>query len=155
DKGLLALDLTTGAALWRSEESHRPLFVAGDRLYALALSDGNELRVLGHDLGQRGARAFRSGAVTLPRWAASAPGEGRSFTCTFRQQRQELILEWHATARPASGPAKEARGAARINLRTGHVKAEESGEPPAPAAPPRVLEKLSVRWQRSLAGHLH
>jgi hypothetical protein len=154
-RGLLALDLTTGAAMWRSEESHRPLFVAGDRLYALALSDGNEVRVLGHDLGQRGERAFRSGAVILPRWAASAPGDGRSFTYTFRRQGQELLLEWHAAARPASGPAKEERGAARIDLRTGHVKAEKAGETAAPAAPPPLLEKLSVRWHRSLAGHLH
>lgn len=154
-KGLLAVDLATGDALWRSGESHRPLFVAGDRLYALALSGGNEVRVVGHDLGRRGERVFRSGAVILPRWGASAPGEGRSFDYTFRRRRQELRLEWHVTARPASGPAKEARGAARIDLRTGHVKAEEAGEPPAPPAPPRVLEKLAVRWQRSLAGHLH
>jgi hypothetical protein len=155
EKGLVALDLTTGAVLWRSDLSHRPLFVAGDRLYSLALSGQNEARVVGHDLGQRGARAYRSSAVPLPRWAASAPGPGHTFSYTFHQQGQELLLEWHAAARPATGLAKEARGAARIDLRTGHVKDEKAGVPAAPAATPRVLEKLAVRWQRSLAGHLH
>src|SRR5262245_32691655 len=78
EKGLVALDLPTGAVLWRSDLSHRPLLVAGDRLYSLALSGDNEVRVVGHDLGRRGARAYRSGAVTLPRWAASAPAEGHT-----------------------------------------------------------------------------
>lgn len=154
DRGVMAVDLARGAELWRSDESHRPLFVAGDRLYSLALA-GHEVRVVGHDLGRGGARASRSDPVVLPRWAAAAPRERHTFSYAARHVKHELVLQWHATARPLLGPAKEARGAARIDLRTGQVKPQGAAAAAEPPAPPRVLEKLAVRWHRTFAGQVH
>jgi hypothetical protein len=155
--GIEALSLGRGELLWRTSEARVPLLVAGDRLYGLALSDSNVMRVLGFDLANRGKRVYQSAVVELPRWVTTAEVPGRLFRWTCRQEKRVLLLSWQAAAWVETGPRKQAAGEVRIDLRDSTVKMGEIGLPAAPLAEPMppIIAGLAVRWQRSIGGHLH
>jgi hypothetical protein len=153
--GILAIDLTRGDVLWRTELARVPMFVAGDRLYALAARD-NRLVVRAFDLADKGEKVFESDAVDLPRWVVPGPGPGHSFSCRWQRDQNHLDLAWQASAWSDSGPCKEAAGLASVDLDSGKVRPRPGALPQAPVTrpiPPQ-LEKLAVRWHRSLAGQL-
>jgi hypothetical protein len=155
--GIDAVSLAGGERVWTTREAHHPLLVAGDRLYALALTDTNVLYVRGFDLINRGKRVYQSAAVELPGWVVPREGPERSFTWTWRREKTILFLAWQASASSGLGPRKQAAAEVRIDLEDGRVKSGPVGPPPAPAQPrlPPQLEKLTVRWQRSISGQLH
>lgn len=151
--GLVAIDLAGGEVRWRTGEATEPLFVAGERLFALAPSAAGRLFVRAFDLNARGKRVFESDPIDLPRWAVPENGPGRSFSFTWKRDGKRVALTWHVAAWAAGTPRKEASGAAVVELDTGKARAEKPA-PPAAAATPAVLERLTVRWQRSDAGRL-
>lgn len=154
--GFLAVDLATGSIPWQTTEAQQPLLVVGERLYGLAVSNRNEVCLLGFDLSKQGKCVYRSAPIVLPRWAVTAEKPGHTFSFHWVRDKQMLFFDWHVTARATNGPPKEAHGRVQIDLRMGTVRTVEA---PAPAAPedrlPSVLDKLSVRWRRPLAGRLH
>jgi hypothetical protein len=157
DTGIDAVELARGELLWRTKDAQVPLCVTGDRLFALALSDHNVLHVSGFDLADRGKRVYQSAAVEFPRWVVTGEVPGRSFHYTWLQHKNVLDIAWQAGAWAESGPRKQAAGEVRVDLEKGTVKMGPVGSQPAPAAPamPTPLVNLSVRWQRSIGGHLH
>jgi hypothetical protein len=152
-----AIGLARGELVWRTTEAQHPLLVAGDRLYALAITPGNALQVKGFDLVHSGKRLYQSQVVDLPRWVVPHEGPERSFTWTWRREKTTLILNWTATASAGLGPRKEAAAEVRIDLEDGRVTPGPIGPMPAPPSlrlPPQ-LEKQAVRWHRSIGGQLH
>lgn len=147
DNGIEAIDLDTGVTRWQSRNASWPLLVAGDQLYALAFSRGS-LVVVGLDLAGKGERGFRSEALTVPAWV-----DASVLRCTWRLEKRSLSLHWQA--RGAVG--RHAAGRATVDLLNTRVTVEKDGDrtPPPPLAVPKVLEKLPVRWHRSIAGQLH
>jgi hypothetical protein len=154
--GIDAVDLANGELLWSSREAEVPLLVAGDRLYALTLTNRNVLYVRGFELANRGRRVYESAAVEFPGWVVTGEAPGRSFRFTAQQHRTILALTWQASAWAESGPHKQAAGEARIDLVKGVVKTGPIGAPPkSPVVTvPDLLANLSVRWHRSISGYL-
>ncbi len=151
-KGVDAIDLATGTARWRSAHAQKPLLVAGDQLFALALAkDG--FHVVGLDLGGKGECSFRSGVVETPRWVVPSGEDGQTFHVEWARDGKALVLGWRA--RTAGRLVKEARGRVRIDLMSGKAEpVREAGGPP-PLLLPKCLERLSVRWHRALGGQVH
>jgi hypothetical protein len=154
--GIDAVELAHGELLWATREAQVPLMVVSDRLFALALTDRNVLYVRGFDLAKGGKAVFESAPVTFPGWVVTAEAPGRSFRLSWQQHKTILTLTWQAGAWSESGPRKEAAGEVRVDLEKGVVKVGPIGlPPPQPSVVvPAVLEKLSVRWQRSISGYL-
>jgi hypothetical protein len=158
-EGVAAVDLASGDFMWQTRLANQPLLVAGDRLYALVQPETNHLLVRGFDLGSgKGDKVFESSPVEMPRWAVPHNRPGHSFSYRYRQDRNRLEIAWQVSAGTEGGPGKEAAGLAVIDLDSGKVRQGpgQVGKPAAtaqPRVPPR-LEKLAVRWQRSLAGQL-
>jgi hypothetical protein len=153
--GLLALDLARGEVLWRTELANRALFVAGDRLYALATRD-NHLVVRAFDLTGKGEKVFETATVELPRWVAASRGPNHSFSYDWQRNQNRLDLTWQASAWSESGPCKEEAGLVSFDLDSGKVRQKPAPAAGVPATPriPAQLEKLAVRWQRSMGGQL-
>jgi hypothetical protein len=151
-KGVDAIDLATGTARWRSPHAQKPLLIVGDQLYALSLArDG--FHVAGLDLVGKGECSFRSGVVHVPRWVIPSGEDGQAFHIEWHREGKELILAW--SARTHGRLVKEARGRVCINLATGKTEEAREGSGPPPVLPPKCLERLSVRWHRSLGGQVH
>jgi hypothetical protein len=155
--GIDAVALANGELLWSTKEAQVPLFVAGDRLFALALTDLNRLYVRGFDVANGGRAVYQSAPVEFPGWVVTGEAPGRSFRFTWQRHKTILDLNWQAGAWAESGPRKQSAGEVRIDLEKGTVKTGRIGAPPTPpsAAVPALLENLSVRWHRSISGHLH
>ena len=154
--GIEALDLTRGDVLWRTDRASQPLFVAGDRLYALALGLENQLFVCGFDLNATGRKVFESAAIELPRWATASTRPRHSFSYRWQRRQNRLEVTWQASAGTEGGPRKEAAGLVWVDLESGKVRQQSTPLAPAPATPrvPPQLEKLAVRWQRVVGGQL-
>ena len=132
ESGVLAVDLSAGRELWRSDHAQRPLLVAGARLAAARLG-GDPRAVLLDDQGQP---ALTSDPVPLPATAA----------VKLRARLEDrLLLEWEARGRSAGGapPPPEIRereaggaiGAAAVDLASGAV---ETLPPPSREAVDRL-----------------
>lgn len=144
DDGVDAVDLETGLSRWKSQHAAWPLLVAGDRLYGLAFARG-AMTVVALDLAGKGERGFRSDPIELPAWA-----DASSLRCTWSLEKRTLSLWWQA--RGALG--RQAGGAAEVDLVLARV-AKLDAAAPAPAAVPRLLEKLPLRWHKSISGQMH
>lgn len=165
ETGIDAVDLARGDLVWQSREAHRPLLIAGDRLYALALSHGNRLAVVAFDLAVwrppvrhqvTVEHVFRTEVTDFPRWVSTRNTPTQSFHCTWRQLRNHLFLDWHADAQEGSGPAKQASGQVRIDLDSGRVESTPvalQAPRPSPGLP-RQLDKQAVRWHARAGGQL-
>jgi hypothetical protein len=155
--GIDAVALANGELMWSTNQAQVPLLVAGDRLFALALTDRNVLHVCAFDLANRGKRTYQSVPVELPAWVVTGEAPDRSFSFSWRKHWTILTLSWQASAWAESGPRKQAAGEVRIDLEKGTVKLGPVGLPAAPPAVtvPAPLVNLSVRWQRSISGHMH
>lgn len=146
EDGIEAIDLETGVTRWKSRDAAWPLLVAGDQLIALSPSRGS-LTVVRLDLAGKNDRPFRSDPVEVPAWA-----DASNLRCTWALEKHTLTLAWQARGtlgRPSAGSAE-------VDLV--HARVTKLIDAPAPApsvAVPKMLEKLPVRWHRSIAGQLH
>jgi hypothetical protein len=138
-----AIDLVTGDVLWTAD-ARRPLFAAGERLYALT-ADGHQPRLRAFDLTNRGGRVFESEALTLPEWASVVDGPNHLFAVHSRMEKADLVLSWVAR-QPREN--REAAGTVRVAARTGEITTAATELPaPDPACHfMRELETLAVRW---------
>jgi hypothetical protein len=158
-EGIAAVDLKSGEVLWESAEAQRPLMIDGTRLIAQAGVKRNRLRILVYDLTQNGLCVLESDPVVLPAWVVVADAPGRSFEARWRLDRNQVVLNWEATAwysgpnRPSgkeqTAACKHGAGTARIDLDSGRVE-QGPAETAAASGPPEVspeLEKKAIRWQ--------
>lgn len=148
--GVDAIDLATGTARWRSKHGQRPLFLAGDQLFALSVSKG-EFRIVGLDHASKGECSFRTKPAALPRWVA--PNGRQAFAIEWRREGKLLLLSWSAST--GGKLPQHARGRVRIDLSSGIVTELKEDGPAPPLATPKLLERRSVRWHRSIGGQLH
>ncbi len=126
DSGILAVDLSAGSELWRSDRAPRPLLVAGERLAAARVREDPRVMLL----DEHGEAVLTSDPVPLP------ATDGAKLRPRLEDGR--LVLEWEARGRYAGGapPPPEIRereapqgtGAAAVDLGTG------AGEPLPPPA---------------------
>lgn len=158
-EGIAAIDLARGDIVWHRREAQIPLLVAGERLYAVALSPSNKLSILAFDLASKAENVFQTEVTDFPRWVSTLEQPGKEFRFRWAREQHLLTLSWHAQARSDAGPAKVATGRMTIDLDTGRIKAEapHAGTPETlgtSAAVPRQFERLSVRWHAHLGGQL-
>jgi hypothetical protein len=112
--GIEAVGLARGDVLWKTDQAHKPLLVAADRLYAVALTGRNELHVVGFDLINKGKKIYCSEKIEFPGWVVTAEAAGRSFRYTWKREKAILYLSWEASAWSDLGPSKRASGGVRI-----------------------------------------
>ena len=158
-EGIAAIDLARGDVVWHRREAQVPLLVAGERLYALALSPTNKLSILAFDLASKAENVFQTEVTDFPRWVSTLEQAGKEFRFRWTREHATLTLTWQAQARSHAEPAKKATGRVTIDLATGRVKAEapRAGTPETlgtSAEVPRQFERLSVRWHGRRSGQL-
>lgn len=155
--GMVAIELARGEVVWETREAHRPILVAGDRLYALALSASNRLSIVAFDLASKANRVFATDVTDFPRWVATRDTPTQSFHVECRQSKNKLLLDWHAATHGGSGPAKQASGTVQVDLDTGRAEplalAVRPPRPNTDATPPQFA-KLAVRWHGRAGGQL-
>ncbi len=162
DGGIDAVALATGDVLWHTTQAQRPLFVHGDRLYALGLVKNKQpLRYLGvtwytpppdkygfciraYDLNDDGKPVLESTVVELPEWVSLQEMAGQAFVTRFQIEKDGFVLTWEARSwfAGAKKPApdvlatsrKHAEGSLRVNFETGDI----ADAPPLKAAPPAL-----------------
>src|SRR5947209_2389186 len=82
--GIQAIKLSTGESFWQSNQAQRPLFIADNRLYALASVQvlsalpRNGFRLVAFDLADSGKIVLESETVAFPEWALIAEAHDRS-----------------------------------------------------------------------------
>ena len=133
DRGILAVDLSAGQALWRTDRAQRPLLVAGGRLTAASLRADPRVLLLEH-----AEPVLTSDPMPFP-----ATEELR---LRARLEDGRLVVEWEVRSGYAGGAppppeileraAAGAEGAAAVDLGSGAVEAlagpahEDIGRPP-------------------------
>ena len=160
--GVQAVEMAAGKSFFQTNQAQRPLFVLGDRLYALAAVKAPVIRglcfewqsewegprtgfrLVAFDLAQFGEVALKSETVELPEWASIIEAHDRSFVFHWHTENGQLVVAWEAKAWYA-GPTqltppeaatyrKQGMGAVRFNLQTAAF--EPLPPQPAPAAAP-------------------
>jgi hypothetical protein len=126
--GIQALDLATGASLWRSKAAERPLALAGNLLVAQARpGERGELRVVALDVRKRGA-ASAEADLPLPSGVRAEVAEtvDRAFHVSASPSPQGFLVAWDSQAMPALPE----RSSARLGRGAGGAsKAIAGGEP--------------------------
>jgi hypothetical protein len=104
--GIVALDLGSGAAVWRSRDAAKPLTVSGDVLIGQAepTGPGGDLAIVGLDTRRQGAPVTRT-SVDLPPGvqAAIQQAANRSFTTHAQGLGTEATVSWEFVERPLQG----------------------------------------------------
>jgi hypothetical protein len=134
--GTVAVGLSDGRVLWRTDRADRPLISDGRRLAAASLRDGasSSLEVVVLDARRHGEVVLVSDPVLLPEWVAAATRRRERFWMRAELHGDRLRLEWEAHARYGGGappPAHVHRAAARdvggavlVDLNSGAVEQE-------------------------------
>lgn len=133
--GIDAFDLQAGTMLWSSDAGARPLLAFDNRLAALAAVEGrrNTFRIVMLDT-HSGRVLLTADPFELPDWVTGGAG-GESLRIRAELHGETLRVTWSAQARYQGGANppphvlrqanKDAAGALRIDLRTGHVESAE------------------------------
>jgi hypothetical protein len=164
-KTTLAVDLATGAPLWRTEHGTFPLLATEHHLIAARVTEENHLalQVSIHNVAASGQLVLRSEPIALPDWLEpDAINRGR-LACRASLRNHGLVLRWQAFTRYEGGAppppfiaeaaAKEASGAVIVDLRTGaltqgdDVAHEPSRELPTGAAGSCVPYFVASGWR--------
>ena len=158
-EGIAAIDLAHGDVVWHRREAQIPLLVAGERLYAVALTPTNRLSILAFDLASKAEGVFQTEVTDFPRWVSTLEQPGKEFRFRWTREQSTLVLTWQAQARSDAGPPKKATGRMRIDLANGRVKADapRAGTPETMGTStetPRQFERLTVRWHGTRSGQL-
>ncbi|MEU8619081.1 hypothetical protein [Streptomyces sp. NPDC048623] len=149
---LMALDLESGALLWRHGPGMRPCALHAGSVVALRIGAAPELVVVVLDAGS-GADRWEAEPVALPSWARCTLDDTREFALSAEPVGDAVVLRWVARSWYGGGAApsarvleesrREAHGALRVDpARAGRVEvlpvpAEADVPPPVPPeAPP-------------------
>jgi hypothetical protein len=135
-RGIDAIDLSSGKLLWSTTKAAKPLLLHGDRLVAQAESaaSSNLLRIVVLNTQDAGELLFEA-TVQLPEdvQVAIDDGLGTTFRTTARLHENNVIVSWqfskqHISGAPRGPDAKVrvATGAVRIDLETGNTNSLQS-----------------------------
>ncbi len=154
----MALDLESGALLWRHGPSLRPCALIADSVVALRISPSPTLVVVVLDAAT-GEDRWTSEPVDLPPWARCTLNDTRDFTLRTETDEDAVLIHWVArtwydggappSARVLEESRREAHGAMRVVPADPHAvevlpeaealpESADAGVPPLvpPAAPP-------------------
>jgi outer membrane protein assembly factor BamB len=140
ERGIAAVDLTTGAKLWTSTAAAKPLALVGNRLVSQVESPdaSNQLEIAALDVRERGTAAARK-TTALPAGVRVSVGEtlAGTFTSTGRPEGANVLVAWSWLPVPIQGmredadrepdgakrirPARPITGGVRVNPTTGAV----------------------------------
>ncbi|WP_406864684.1 PQQ-binding-like beta-propeller repeat protein [Streptomyces sp. HUAS MG47] len=152
---LMALDLETGALLWRRDPPLRPCALHAGSVVALRIGRAPALVVVVLDAAS-GADRWVSEPVALPPWARCTLDDTPEFTLRTEPDGEAVVLRWVARSRYGGGAApsaqvleesrREAHGALRVDpARSGRVEVLPEAEAlpasvdgAAAEVPPRV-----------------
>ena len=162
---VLALDLVTGAVVWRAGTALRPLTVVGDVVVTASVAPRSAVEIVLLD-AEDGHQLRVSQPLALPDWAQPSLDDTPEFSLRAEPEDRAILLRWTASAGYQGGAppsaavraaaAREARGAARVHLDSGDVEPlpepaatpEQVDEPVAPASDPEVLEQQDIGAKR-------
>jgi hypothetical protein len=162
---VLALDLATGEVRWRAGTALRPLSVVDDVLVAARVAGPNQVEPVMLDAGD-GRELRAAEPLALPDWAQASLHDTPDYALRAEAEGGSVVLRWSAQARYRGGAPpsamvqaaaeRQARGAARVDVRSGAVEplpepADAAAHPEAPAAPasdPDVLEQADIGGTR-------
>jgi hypothetical protein len=152
ERGIAAVDLTTGAKLWTSAAAAKPLALVGNRLVSQVEPHAatNQLEIVALNVRERGA-ATAPKTTALPASVRVAVGEtlAGTFTSTGRPEGGNVLVAWTWLPEATQAMREEAdrepdgakriraaspvTGAVRVNPKTGAMTrvAEASRIPPA------------------------
>ena len=160
DGGTEAVDLATGASLWRSAAPARALLIAAGRVFVLEERAGQPLRVAAYSAHEgRLIRAYDLRALDLPPWASlSGAVEGREWTvfdvaARLAGDRLEVrfdIARRRVSGFQAPGVVGRVQGAGQISLDSGRVDRRPG---PWPSPPPLSEPMSPVPGTRLVAVH--
>jgi hypothetical protein len=130
-RGIDAVDLSSGKLLWSTTNAARPLLLDGRRLVAQAESaaPGNRFRIVVLDAQDAGKLLLET-TVQLPKDVKVAIDDalGTTFHTSARLHEDKVVISWQYSEREISGaqlgPNANVRvtaGAVRIDLKTGHT----------------------------------
>ncbi len=153
--GIDAIDLGSGRPIWTATVAAKPLLLHGQLLISQAETGGaaGTLRIVGLDAKAEGRPLWQSD-ITLPSGVAASvdDGLGATFRTSARARDGDAIISWSYAQARASDIAPpphdetqrtEVAGAARIELRTGHVQPLDAGVSASePAGLPERLARL-------------
>ncbi|MFI0924721.1 PQQ-binding-like beta-propeller repeat protein [Streptomyces sp. NPDC021012] len=156
---LIALDLKTGAVLWRRGRALRPCAIVAGNVVALHVGVSPVLEVELLDAGE-GTELWTSPALALPEWARPALQDSPEFTVSTTGERDPLVIRWTARAlyRGGAPPGpdvagsqpREAHGALRVGVAAPSVEpltgtaaeTETEAETVPPPHPPLAADVL-------------
>jgi hypothetical protein len=161
---VLALDLATGAVLWRAGIALRPLAVVDDVVVAAGVGGHGSVGIV-RLAADDGRRLGELTTLPVPGFARPALEDSDVFTLSAELEGRSVLLHWTARARYAGGAhadagtraaiERETHGAARVDPRSGTVQAVHAGIPAGPGigdqlpdAPADVLEQRDVGGKR-------
>jgi PQQ enzyme repeat len=163
--GVLALDLATGAVLWRSGTALRPLSVVGEVVVTARVAPRGAIEIVMLD-AEDGHQLRVSNPIALPDWARPSLDDTPDFTLRAENEDGAVLLHWAASAgyRGGAPPSakvqaaaeRQARGAARVHVDSGALEPlpEPAAEPEhldtwvAPSSDPEVLEQQDIGTNR-------
>ena len=130
-RGIDAVDLSSGKLLWSTTNGAKPLLLDGRRLVAQAefAAPTNRLRVVVLDVQDTGKLLLET-IVQLPKNVKVAIDDalGTTFHTSARLDEDKVVVSWQYSEQPISGaqhgPNANVRvtaGAMRIDLKTGHT----------------------------------
>ena len=139
ESGVLAVDLSAGRELWRSDQAQRPLLVAGERLAAARLGDDPRVVLLdGH-----GAAGTHLRSRPAPRDAGGqAQGSARGRPADARVGGPRPLC------RRGAAPARDPRAGGRRRRRRGGDRPRVGRRRAAPAAPAGGRRPPAARRRR-------
>jgi hypothetical protein len=142
-RGIDAVDLSSGKLLWSTTKAAKPLLLHGNLLVAQAESavPSNLLRIVVLNT-QNDGELLLEATVQLPKYVQVAidDGLGTTFRTSARLHENDIIVSWrfskqHISGAPLGPDAKllVTTGTVRIDLETGHFDSLRSEEvPPTP-----------------------
>ncbi len=142
-RGIDAVNLSSGKLLWSTTKAAKPLLLHGHLLVAQAESaaPSNILRIVVLNTQDAGELLLKA-TVQLPEdvQVAIEDGLGTNFRTSARLHENDVIVSWRFSKQHISGPPpgpdaklRVTAGAMRIDLKTGHADSLKSEEvPPTP-----------------------
>jgi hypothetical protein len=161
-EGTVAVGLSDGRMLWRTDRAEWPLISDGQRLVAASLhaEQPNAFELVVLDAQRHGAAVLVSDPVVLPDWVTVATQRRERFWMGAEVRGNLLRLDWEAQARYGGGAAppphvrraavRDLAGVVRVDLASGAVEPVSLGEQEERARavrrPPLASEDLGDPW---------
>lgn len=156
DGSLVALDLTSGALLWRSGQHFRPLLCTNGQVVVASTPSERELELVLLDAAS-GREIRRSASTRLPEWAHASSVESPEWSLQSDVEEPNVVVNWlarsfykggaAATHRKMEEEEHQAAGSLSVELESEPMRTQmghASNTPCSIQPTPEVVEQLAV-----------